>query len=145
MDLEKVREVVQDWSIFGNAPQGPLPLKDKVVVRYEAESSEEEAAPKILVVPKSGTWVISTSRGTATLHIVGACFRKPGTHYSSWVPVHDPVSVDKFKRACRSCFKKGYPIINLTPAPVLVEALSEGMPESLITEETSESSSSRSD
>ena len=54
MDLAKVREFVQDWSIFRKVPHGPLPLKDKVVVRYEAESSEEWWPKKTSLSPRQG-------------------------------------------------------------------------------------------
>ena len=144
LDKREVSKFIQGWIIFQKTPHGQLPLHDKIEIQRDSDSSDEELAPKPLQIPKKGAWVITSGRGTATLHIVGGCFRKPGNHYSNWVPVFDPVPVDKFRRACKGCFKRGYPIVRDFTTPPLQEKLCEGMPEARATEETSDSSSSSS-
>ena len=130
---------------FERGGVGSVPVMDKIEVRPQSSSSEDEIVAKPSMIPTKGAWVISTSRGTATLHIVGGCFRVPGTHYSKWNAVQDPVPSDKFKRACRGCFKRGYPVVGEAKGTSLSETLCEGMPRELATEETSDSEESSSD
>ena len=65
------------------------------------ETSEEEPETIQKTIPGAGSWVVSKTRGTHCLHIVGKCHRKPGKHFKRWIEVKVGVKEDQFKKACR--------------------------------------------
>ena len=121
------------------------PLQDKLVVQPASDSSDEEPRVIQAFAPSKGVWVVSTSRGVSTLHIVGSCYRIPGTRYGHWKEVPETVPMTSYKKACRGCFPRGHPIIQKPEKVPMTEDLSEGMPPALATEEASDSSDSSSD
>ena len=141
----EIMEYLNELTIFEPMQEGLAALKDKIIINPSSESSEEDIPEPQRQLPAKGVWVVSTSRGVATLHIVGACYRVPGKHYGKWTVVQDPVIPKAFKKACRTCFQRGYPLIRSPAKQPILDTLSDGMPTTLITEEASDSSDSSSD
>ena len=147
---EEINEYVSHLKFFGSqnvsrSVRESFVLRDKIEVQLNSESSEEETPPLTSTIPGIGTWVVTVGRGASTLHIVGKCYRKPQKHYSAWVAVTDPVNSASYKKPCKTCFPRGYPLITGAPKEALGECLEAGMPEALATEEASASSDSDSD
>ena len=82
---------------------------------------------------------------TNCLHVVGACHRIPGVHYSKWRQVKDPVPESEYKLACRRCFPKGYPLTKKTSVEEEREQVEDGIPELQEDEMKSSSEGSSSD
>ena len=82
------------------------------VVADESEPDTEAQSSASGMIPVNGAWVVSTARNTHTLHIVGSCFRTPGIHYHQWIEVDQQVEPHKFKKACKTCFPRGHPLID---------------------------------
>ena len=93
-------------------------------------------------IPQVGSWIISASRGVSTLHVIGACYRVPGVNYKSWSVVSNLVEKGAYKKACKSCFPKGYPLIKENPEGNVENEMEVGMPRELADAETSNSDSS---
>ena len=114
------------------------------VAEQQSSESEKETveAESSMGVPVGGAWLVSTSRGTSCLHILGGCHRIPGIHYGSWKVVSKGVGAEQYRKSCKTCFPRGFPLLQES-AQVAVEAdMEEGMPNELFGDEGSVSSSS---
>ena len=92
-------------------------------------------------IPGPGVWVISVSRQSKCLHIVGQCHRKPGVHYHKWTETKSGVKQEQFKKACKVCFRLGYPLFSDEQPEQVDENLAEGMPEEVALEDGDSSTS----
>ena len=81
---------------------------DIVPDEIDKEDEVEQAAPSSSI-PLEGIWVISTTRGTSCLHVVGCCHRVPGIQYQGWTTVDKTVEEGKHKKVCKTCFPHGPP------------------------------------
>ena len=143
---DEIALYVDELAIFKTSEKGLKQGQGEVGVEQVSDSSDEELPVlQSLAPPSKGVWVVSTSRGVATLHIIGNCYRVPGKHYGRWTIVDGAVPMTSYKKACRSCFVNGHPVISKPEKMPLAEQLCEGMPSVLVTEEASDSSDSSSD
>ena len=111
------------------------------VPEKDDSSEEEEEQVKLTSIPGPGVWVISVSRQTKCLHIVGQCHRKPGVHYHKWTETKSGVKQEQFKKACKVCFRLGYPLFSEEQPELVDEKLAEGMPEEVALEDGDSSTS----
>ena len=125
---------VEERNEVNENPGEQVPEKDE-------SSEEEEEQVKLTSIPGPGVWVISVSRQTKCLHIVGQCHRKPGVHYHKWTETKSGVKQEQFKKDCKVCFRLGYPLFSDEQLEQVDENLAEGMPEEVALEDGDSSTS----
>ena len=89
-------DIQESWWEKVKAPAIEDIQEEKEVAKDE--SSEDEAPTPEKSLPDAGSWIVSTTRGTYCLHIIGNCHRIPGKHYKSRNEVKPGVKEDHFAR-----------------------------------------------
>ena len=124
---ESILHVGNKVAESGEKPEAKDPRKD--------ETSEEEELVVLTSIPGPGVWVISESRDSKCLHITGQYHRKPGIHYYKWTETKPGVKQECFKKACKVCFRLGYPLYSAEEPELVEENLAEGMPHEVALED----------
>ena len=107
----------------------------------EKDAKVEEIGAPFDAIPDTGSWVISTTRGTSCLHVVGNCHRIPGLHYHGWSVVDKNFTAGRYRKACKTCFSRGFPLVDPSPFEMVQPEMEDGMPEEFAADEGSESTS----
>ena len=124
--------------ITDNVKKGTDKVKNNST-KERAEVIEEKKG-----IPADGSWIITASRGVSTLHVMSNCYRIPGINYKNWTVVAEPVAEGSFRKACKTCFPRGYPVIEDGIEEEVDGEMKNGMPRELALNETSDSDSSSS-